>query len=171
MKQSRSTWRIPGVSRVLAVASCKGGVGKTTVAVNLALAARRDGANIGLFDADLYGPNVPFMLGFRRDNTSFPMKGVRRGIESLSYIPISRKGHSPYLTPLRRFGLNVMSLGQWFSETETIADGAFLGGHMLRQTIKDVLWGELVAQSIISYRTHLIWLYESGALSNENLMA
>jgi ATP-binding protein involved in chromosome partitioning len=53
---------IPGVSRILAVGSGKGGVGKTTVAVNLALVLRSNGLSVGLFDADLYGPNIPLML-------------------------------------------------------------------------------------------------------------
>jgi ATP-binding protein involved in chromosome partitioning len=60
------TLRIPGVAHVLAVASGKGGVGKTTVAVNLALALHQEGIRVGLFDADLYGPNVPLMFGVRR---------------------------------------------------------------------------------------------------------
>src|SRR2546427_3901595 len=54
---------IPGVKTLIAVASGKGGVGKTTVAVNLAIALARAGAAVGLMDADVYGPNVPLMLG------------------------------------------------------------------------------------------------------------
>ena len=54
---------IPNVAHVLAIASGKGGVGKTTVTVNLALALAERGARVGLFDADIYGPNVPLMLG------------------------------------------------------------------------------------------------------------
>src|SRR6266705_5217481 len=54
---------IPGVKNIVAVASGKGGVGKTTVAVNLAIALKRLGASVGLLDADVYGPNVPLMLG------------------------------------------------------------------------------------------------------------
>src|ERR1700732_2144244 len=54
---------IPGVKNLVAIASGKGGVGKTTVAVNLALALSRLGASVGLLDADVYGPNVPIMLG------------------------------------------------------------------------------------------------------------
>src|SRR5258705_7113856 len=54
---------IPGVKNLIAVASGKGGVGKTTVAVNLALALARGGAAVGVLDADVYGPNVPLMLG------------------------------------------------------------------------------------------------------------
>ena len=54
---------IPGVKNLIAVASGKGGVGKTTVSVNLAIALKRLGATVGLLDADVYGPNVPLMLG------------------------------------------------------------------------------------------------------------
>jgi ATP-binding protein involved in chromosome partitioning len=143
MGQSRSDGRIPGVSHVLAVASCKGGVGKTTVAVNLALALHRGGARVGLFDADLYGPNVPLMLGIRARKTSFPMHGMRKGKTLFKFIPIARAECSPYILPVECFGLKVMSLGFWFSDTYTVWDGAFLGSHMIRQTFQDVLWGEL----------------------------
>ena len=54
---------LPGVSKIVAVGSGKGGVGKTTVAVNLAIALSRLGQSVGLIDADIYGPNVPLMMG------------------------------------------------------------------------------------------------------------
>src|SRR5207249_7432157 len=127
------TLRIPGVSHVLAVASGKGGVGKTTVAVNLALALRQNGVRVGVFDADLYGPNVLLMLGVQRQSsTSKPLN-----------IPVVRTDRNPYIPPLERFGLQVMSLGLVLGNTDTIiADGRF-AGRMICQTLQDVLWGEL----------------------------
>src|SRR5215470_19817955 len=69
-----ATLRIPGISHVLAVASGKGGVGKTTVAVNLALALRQNGIRVGVFDADLYGPNILLMFGVpHRPSTGKPL--------------------------------------------------------------------------------------------------
>src|SRR6516165_3251873 len=78
---------LPGVKSIVAVASGKGGVGKSTVAVNLALALRQHGGRVGLLDADIYGPSIPIMLGVG---------------------PID-----PQLTafPLERFGLKLMSMG------------------------------------------------------------
>lgn len=123
--------QIPGVKYVLAIASGKGGVGKTTVAVNLALAIRETGARVGLFDADLYGPNVP------------PMLGVRRGKPATGYAPVARADRVPYITPLERFGLKVMSIGFVVADPETVLPDPLFAGHIIRQTLQDVLWGEL----------------------------
>src|SRR5262249_37091666 len=75
---------LAGVARTLAVASGKGGVGKTTVTVNLALALAQAGAQVGVFDADIYGPNIPLMLGIRRTKSATGM------------LPIARAGRDPY---------------------------------------------------------------------------
>jgi ATP-binding protein involved in chromosome partitioning len=123
--------RIPDISHVVAVASGKGGVGKTTVAVNLALALHQNGARVGLFDADLYGPNVPLMLGVRRRRSA-------RG-----YVPIARADRTPYLPPLERFGLKVMSIGFVMGDADAVIPDPLLAGHIIRQTLEDVLWGEL----------------------------
>ena len=131
MNQNLPTLRISGVSHVLAVASGKGGVGKTTVAVNLALALRFDGARVGLFDADLYGPNIPLMLG------------VQRKKPANTQIPIARVDSTPYIHPFKRFGLWVMSIGFVMGNTNPIMVDSHLGGQMIRQTLQDVLWGEM----------------------------
>lgn len=123
--------RLPQVSHVLAIASGKGGVGKTTVAVNLALALVQTGARVGLFDADLYGPNVPLMLGVHRDK---PVKG---------FVPVARAGRVPYIPPLERFGLKVMSLGFVVGDDTTLVPDAHFAGQIIRQTLRDVLWGPL----------------------------
>lgn len=119
------------VSRIIAVASGKGGVGKTTVAVNLALALARAGAHVGLFDADLYGPNVPFMLG------------VRRYKPSQGDIPIYREKDKPYIHPLKRFGLRVMSIGLLVGNEETVMPDPQVEGQIILQTFRDILWGKL----------------------------
>jgi ATP-binding protein involved in chromosome partitioning len=128
-----STLSIPGIARVLAVASGKGGVGKTTVAVNLALALRQGGMRVGLFDADLHGPNIPLMLGIQ------PKPSAGRPLN----IPVARTDQEPYIPPLERFGLKAMSLGLLMADTDTIRAEGPLAGRMIRQTLQDVLWGEL----------------------------
>jgi len=122
---------IPNVHRILAVASGKGGVGKTTVTVNLALALALDGARVGLFDADVYGPNVPIMLGVRR---SKPATGT---------APIGRADNTPYIKPLERYGLRVMSIGLLVGDTEAVMPDPNYIGLLVTRTLKDVLWGEL----------------------------
>src|SRR5690348_8229265 len=99
---SMSKINIPNVARTLAIASGKGGVGKTTVSVNLALALAAGGARVGLFDADIYGPNVPLMLGVRRTTPANPR----------ATLAVARAGDAPpSITPLDRFGIKIMSIG------------------------------------------------------------
>jgi len=112
---------IPGVAHVVAVASGKGGVGKSTLAVNLAVALAQDGARVGLIDADVYGPNVPLMLGVREQ-------------------PFQKDGK---IIPLTAHGLKVMSMGFLVDpETPVIWRGPML--HGVRQNFThDVDWGTL----------------------------
>jgi ATP-binding protein involved in chromosome partitioning len=123
---------LTGVSRILAIASGKGGVGKTTVAVNLALGLQALGLRVGIFDADIFGPNVPLMLGVHR-------RAAYKG-----YVPVVRRsGAKPYIPPLERYGLRVMSIGLIVSEHEVINPSAEVAGQVVVQTLRDVLWGDL----------------------------
>lgn len=125
---------LPEVKNIIAVASGKGGVGKTTVTVNLALALQRQGANVGIFDADVYGPNVPIMLGIHRRKAAQGMAAIAR-----------RADAAPYIKPLTRFGLNIMSIGLLVAENQVIdpARSPEAVGQLVVQTLKDVLWGPL----------------------------
>jgi ATP-binding protein involved in chromosome partitioning len=129
-----SKFSIPNITRTLAVASGKGGVGKTTVSVNLALALAATGARVGLFDADIYGPNVPLMLGVRRSAPANPM----------ATIAVARAGDAPpSISPLERFGLKVMSIGLIVGEGDTVMPDSNFAGRIVTQTLRDVRWGEL----------------------------
>ena len=126
--------RIPNITRLLAVASGKGGVGKTTVSVNLALALAADGARVGLFDADIYGPNVPLMLGVRR----------KIGANPMATVAVARAGDTPpSVRPLERYGIKVMSIGLLVGEMDTVMPDAHFAGRIVTQTIRDVIWGQL----------------------------
>lgn len=112
---------IPGVRNVIAVASGKGGVGKSTVAVNIALALSLDGARVGLLDADVYGPSAPLMTG---------AKGQPH--------PVDGK-----LEPLTAHGLKVISVGFMVAPDQPIIWRGPMVSSLLRQFLYDVRWGEL----------------------------
>lgn len=128
-----TSFSLPGVQHVVAIASGKGGVGKTTVTVNLALALQQMGNRVGVFDADIYGPNVPLMLGIHQERQA-----------RQAYMPVTRAHDAPpYLPPIERFGLKLMSTGLIMSEDQSINPPPDAVGQMVVQTLQDVLWGEL----------------------------
>jgi ATP-binding protein involved in chromosome partitioning len=116
---------LPTVDRVLAVSSGKGGVGKSTVAVNLAAALAAAGHKVGLLDADIYGPNVPMMLGERRKPRVTGEKGAEK------------------IEPLEAHGVRMMSLGLLLEDSQpAIMRGPMISG-ILKQFLEQVAWGEL----------------------------
>jgi ATP-binding protein involved in chromosome partitioning len=113
---------IPGVKNIIAVSSGKGGVGKSTVAVNLAVSLARDGAKVGLMDADVYGPNVPMMLGIGYDQ------------------PEVADGK---LIPIEAHGIKIISMAVLVPpDKPMILRGPMLHG-VVRQFLTDVNWGEI----------------------------
>ena len=123
---------IPEIRHTLAIASGKGGVGKTTITVNLALALHSLGARVGIFDADIFGPNVPLMLGIHRRK---PGHG---------FVPTARRKNAPpYIPPLERYGLRVMSMGLIVAEDQVINPLAETAGQIVVETLRSVMWGSL----------------------------
>ena len=113
---------VPGVKNIIAVSSGKGGVGKSTVAVNLAVALAQDGAKVGIMDADVYGPNVPLMLG-----TGYDQPEVVNG----------------QLRPIEAHGIKMISMAVLVPpDKPMILRGPMLHG-VVRQFLTDVNWGEL----------------------------
>src|SRR5713101_3905193 len=113
---------IPGVKNIVAVASGKGGVGKTTCAVNLAIALSRMGRRVGLLDADIYGPNVPLMLGTREQ----------------PQVETERRIH-----PVEAYGLKMISMGLLVPEDRPMIWRGPMLHSALTQFLRNVVWGEL----------------------------
>lgn len=117
---------LPKVKNIIAVVSGKGGVGKSTVSANLALALSQGGAKVGLMDADIYGPSVPIMFGVR---------GERPMMED-----IDGKG---MIVPLERYGIKLMSIGLLVDEKNAVVWRGPMASSAIRQFVTDVNWGEL----------------------------
>ena len=111
---------IPGVAHTIAVASGKGGVGKSTVAANLALALASDGAKVGLMDADIYGPSIPIMFGIH-DRPDTTTEGNR-------------------IVPLEKYGIKLMSLGFLADDRMPVIWRGPLVGKMVQEFLERVDW-------------------------------
>jgi ATP-binding protein involved in chromosome partitioning len=115
---------------VIAVGSGKGGVGKSTVSLNLALALAQRGLDVGLLDADLYGPNIPIMVGLTKHRWT-------------EYWTLARPGRRPdRYAPVVRHGLKIVSAGFILGEDQPLAVDATTATTMVRQLLNDVDWGE-----------------------------
>jgi ATP-binding protein involved in chromosome partitioning len=112
---------IPEVKHTIAVSSGKGGVGKSTVAVNLAVALRGTGASVGIIDADVYGPDIPLMLGSRGKPGMFENR----------------------IIPVEAQGLKMMSIGLLVNEREPLVWRGPMIHSFIQQMLRDVMWGPL----------------------------
>lgn len=116
---------LPGVKNTIAVASGKGGVGKSTVAVNIAIALSKLGAKVGLIDADIYGPSIPLMLGIKNKPQ------------------IYQDTFTGKMIPLESYGIKVISIGFLIDEDAPVIWRGPIASGAIKQFMSDVNWGEL----------------------------
>ena len=124
--KSSSEDALPDVKNVIAVASGKGGVGKSTIAVNIAISLAKNGAKVGLIDADIYGPSIPIMFG---------MKGVKPQAKKID--------EKTYMVPFEKYGIQFISIGFFMDEEQSLPWRGPMASSAIRQFINDTLWGEL----------------------------
>lgn len=113
---------MPGVRQCVAIASGKGGVGKSTVTTNLAIALAQRGATVGILDADVYGPSIPMMMGCADER------------------PFTRDGK---ILPIERYGLRMMSMGFLLEEGQAVVWRGPMVAGTVKQLLADVAWGDL----------------------------
>lgn len=117
---------LPKVKNIIAIVSGKGGVGKSTVASNFALALAADGASVGLMDADIYGPSLPIMFGVRGERPM--MKTV---------------GEKGMILPLEKYGIRLMSIGLLIDEKNAVVWRGPMASSAIKQFVSEVFWDEL----------------------------
>jgi ATP-binding protein involved in chromosome partitioning len=117
---------LPGVKNILAISSGKGGVGKSTVSANLAVALAAQGYKVGLLDADIFGPSIPKMFG----------------IESARPIMSSIDGRE-LIVPEERYGVKILSIGFFVNQKDAVLWRGSMASNALKQLISDANWGEL----------------------------
>jgi len=120
--ESKPDVSLAGVQHVIAIASGKGGVGKSTVSCNLAIALAQAGAKVGLLDADVYGPSIPLMMGAQNER------------------PMTR---GEKIVPIYRYGIHLMSLGFLLEEGQAVLWRGPMVAGTVKQLLTDVDWGEL----------------------------
>ena len=117
---------LPGVKNIIAVASGKGGVGKSTVATNLAIAFAHSGAKTGLIDADIFGPSIPKMLGLENERPG-----------------VIKKDGKDLIVPAEKYGIKTLSIGFFVNPEDATVWRGPMASNALKQLITDADWGEL----------------------------
>jgi ATP-binding protein involved in chromosome partitioning len=117
---------IPGVKNVIAISSGKGGVGKSTVTANLAMALHRSGAKVGIIDADIFGPSIPVMFGAENMQPT-----------------ITPKDGKNYINPIRQYGIKMISIGFLTPPDSAVVWRGPMASQALKQFFADTDWGEL----------------------------
>jgi len=125
-KQEPAREILPGVKNIIAVSSGKGGVGKSTVAVNLAVALSSKGYEVGLLDADIFGPSIPIMFGAEHFKPE-----------------VKRENENDVLIPLVKYGVKVLSIGFFVDPGEAVVWRGPMASNFLKQLITRGEWGEL----------------------------
>lgn len=116
----------PGVKNIIVVASGKGGVGKSTVAVNLAIALSNTGAKVGLVDADCYGPSIPIMFDLKRED-----------------IMGEEHNGKMYMLPIVKYGIKLMSIGFMVDPNKALVWRGPMASNAVKQMLTDTYWGEV----------------------------
>lgn len=122
----KGTNLLPGVKNIIAIASGKGGVGKSTVTANLAVSLAKIGAKVGIIDADIFGPSIPTMFGCENERPG-----------------VSPRDGKNYIQPIENYGVKLISIGFLTSATDSMIWRGPMASSALKQFISDADWGEL----------------------------